>query len=60
MNNMIGLLVYIKFGVHHGKKGQIVGISEKDGVPSFLLRLQDGEIIEKKQKNCVRMLPNNA
>lgn len=49
--------VYIKFGPHHGKKARITGEGSKEGQPAFLLKLEDGTVITKKQKNTVRMLP---
>jgi hypothetical protein len=48
--------VYIKFGTYHGTKGTIVGESVKAGYPSYLIQTHDGNIIEKKQRNVVRMI----
>ncbi len=48
--------VYIKFGKHHGKKARITGHGVKNGYPAYLLKLESGEVITKKQKNTVRML----
>lgn len=48
--------VYIKFGTYHGTKGVIVGESVKAGYPSYIIVTHDGNIIEKKQRNVVRMI----
>jgi 5-deoxy-D-glucuronate isomerase len=55
---MIGTHVYIKFGVHHGKKGKVLKETTKQGELAFVL-LVDGQHIIKKQKNTVKMLPVN-
>ncbi|MCS0827450.1 hypothetical protein NX029_26400 [Cytobacillus firmus] len=56
---MVGLMVYVKFGPYHGQKAQILGIDTKDGQPAFILRVPDGTVITKKQKNTIKMLPVN-
>jgi hypothetical protein len=48
--------VYIKFGTYHGTKGKIIGESVKAGLPSYIIETHDGNIIEEKQKNVVRMI----
>lgn len=48
--------VYIKFGMHHAKQADIVGVSAKNGEPAYYLRLPDGKVILKKQKNTIRMV----
>lgn len=55
----VGDYVYIKFGVHHGKKAKIVGESWKGVYPSFILELENGKLIEKKQRNTVKVVLNH-
>ncbi|MDF2010180.1 hypothetical protein [Priestia megaterium] len=53
---MIGTMVYVKFGEHHGKKAQVIGQATKSGLPAFILRLDDGTVFEKKQKNTIKVI----
>ena len=53
---MIGTTVYIKFGEHHGKKAKIEAEALKGDLPYFYLRLEDGTLILKKQKNTIKVI----
>lgn len=57
--SLIGTCVLVKFGKHHGEKATILDITEKDGHPAFVLKLEDGTEFVKKQKNTLRLLSTN-
>lgn len=52
-NNNNGKIAYVKFGKFHGQKGKIVGEVHVNGADRFLIKLQNGLTITKKQKNVI-------
>lgn len=49
--NYIGKTVYVKFGTFHGQMGTIQSEIHANGHDRFLVKLQNGKVIPKKQKN---------
>ena len=52
-NHLRGREVYIKFGKEHGRKGRIERGTFHKGEPAFIVRLNGGGDIIKRQKNCI-------
>jgi predicted metalloenzyme YecM len=52
-NNLIGKTAYVKFGTFHGQLGTILSEVHVNGHERFMIRLKNGMIIPKKQKNVV-------
>lgn len=52
-NHYNGKTAYIKFGKFHGQVGKIIGEVTVNDAERFLIKLQNGMTIVKKQKNVV-------